>query len=245
MGNEVGMPAPDLGALTKGLKRTKATMPSFGGKPYAKFGKDGEWTIGKGGDAANGERVLLNIHSLKSGFVCWTNYDAKERRKNEKLGEVMVSALQGSVDPSTLEDHGWEWKPQQQIEGREMTGDRRDFIYVTSSMGGLEALDGVLDAVLERVEEGEAAYVYPVVELQDDWYEHPQWGKTYKPVLAIVGWADMDGNYEGAEKPKRVTKQPDPEPEPEQEDLGQEGGDVPEEAPDEQAGEAPVRRRRR
>lgn len=241
MGNEVGMPAPDLGALTKGLKRTKATMPSFGGKPYAKFGKDGEWTIGKGSDAANGDRVLLNVHSLKSGFVCWTNYDPKERRKNEKLGEEMVSALQGSVDPSTLTDHGWEWKAQQSIEGREMSGDMRDFVYTTSSMGGLEALDGVLDAVLARVEEGEAAYVYPVVELLDDHYEHPQWGKTYKPVLKIVGWADMDGNYEGAEKPKQVTKAPEkeaedngPAPEPE---------DAPE--PEEQDDEAPVRRRRR
>lgn len=242
MGTEVGMPAPDLGALTKGLKRTKATMPSFGGKPYAKFGKDGEWTIGQGGDAANGDRVLFNIHSLKSGFVCWTNYDAKEKRKNEKLGEEMVSALQGSVDPSTLDDHGWEWKPQQSIEGREMSGDKRDFVYNTSSMGGLEALDGVLDAVLGRIEEGEAAYVYPVVELLDEWYDHPQWGKTYKPLLKIVGWADMDGNYEG-EKSKRIAKEPEPEVE---DDHGAEpqveGGDGPD---DRDEDEAPVRRRRR
>lgn len=214
-------------------------MPSFGGKAYLSFGKDGKWSFNKGTDVS-GDRVVLNVATIKSGYVCWTNYDPKERRKNEKLGEEMRLVSMGGVDPSTLPDlDGWEWKQQQSVEGRFLDGDREEFNYTASSLGGLEAMTTVIDAILGRIEEGEEVYLFPVIELSSDWYEHRQYGKTYKPILSITGWADVDGLLEGAkrvakEEPRQAVaatkSEPEPEPEPE---------------PVEAGGEPPVRRRRR
>jgi hypothetical protein len=260
---------PGLAGLAGGLKRVKNSLPSFGGKQYMSFGKDGNWTLGKRGDARNGTRALLNITSLKSGYVCWTDYPAKDKKKNEKMGEEMKLATLGGVDPSELADLGWEWKQQMLIEGRFLDGDQPEFSYNTSSNGGLEAMDVILDAVTARLESGEDVYLFPIVEMNNDWYDHAQWGKTYKPILEIVAWADVDGAYEGEdeveeEKPapkkrKKVTKKPDPVEEPEEEeeldeddveevegyDLGEEEAEEAEEAEEEEVEEAPVRRRRR
>lgn len=228
-----------LAAIAAGLKRTRKSMPSFGGKQFLKFGKDGQWTIGKGGsDALNGRHVLFNMSSLKAGYVCWTDYDKKEKKKNTKLGEEMALAAMGGIDPSKLPDTGWEWKQQQGIEGRFMDKDKKEFSYTTSSLGGLEAMDGVLDVVMARIElEGEERFINPVIELADDWYDHTDWGKTYKPVLLVVGWADEDGVTEGAdegdEEPRRRTKRVEQDE------------DQDDEREEDQGDEPPVRRRRR
>lgn len=239
MSEGTSVAVPGLAGLAGGLRRTKAAMPSFGGKGYLSFGKDGKWSFGKN-TAVDGERVVLNITTLKSGYVCWTNYDPKERRKNEKLGEEMRLTTMGGVDPSTLPDLGWEWKQQQSVEGRFLDGDREEFNYTASSLGGLEAMTTVIDAILGRIEDGEQVYLFPVVVLSSDWYEHRQYGKTYKPVLEIEAWADVDGVIEGAkaaskrvEKAAETTRHADPEPEQEAEPERDEGE------------EPPVRRRRR
>lgn len=197
MGNEVGTPVQGLGALMAGARKTKAALPSFGGKGYLKFGKDGEWTLGQNGDAVNDEEVLFNINSYETGFVCWTNYPDGDKRKNEKMGEVMQPVAQGPVDVSNLPDYGWTWKPQLAINGRFVGGDKAEFQHVTSSMGGLEWLDSIFNLVLERIEDGERVYVFPIVELQADSYQHSKYGKIYKPSFEVTGWADVEGNIEG------------------------------------------------
>lgn len=258
------MGMPNLAGMAKGLKQTRQAMPSFGGKPYMKFGKDGEWSCGQGGDAVNGELVILNTSSLKGGYVCWTDHDKK---KNEKLGEEMQLVSMGLIDPEELPDMGWPWKAQQSVEGRFLEGDQEEFSYNTSSGGGLEAMAGVIDAIMARIEDGEEVFLFPVVRLEDDNYEHKQWGKTYKPILEIVGWADVEGNLEdddvleeepeqieppkkkAKKKPAKKTKtKPEPEPEPEEDEDEDEEVDEPEEEEedeDEPEAEEPPRRRRR
>lgn len=247
MGNEVATVSGfALAQIAKGLKRTRAQAPSFGGKPYLKFGTDGEWTIGAGArDAVNGSTAVLNIGTLKTGYVCWTDYskeEQKERKRlkkpaNEKLGEEMALAVLGGVDPTNLPETSWEWKQQQSIEGFVRGANVRQFVYNTSSLGGLEAMDGVLSAVTARLDMGETVYLNPMVRLDADWYDHSDWGKTYKPALEIVGWADENGVPEGAGVAPAKTAEVD--------EVEVEVEDRVEDEPEAQEDDVPVRRRRR
>ena len=221
-----------LQSLAAGLRRTKAAMPSFGGKPYLTFGKDGLWSIGRELDGLNGETAILNIQTLKAGYVCWTNYPAQDKKKHEKLGEVMRPVSQEPVDPGDLDDFGWDWKPQHSVEGRLTDGDQNEFLYVTSSLGGIEAMDTILSAIIARLDSGEQEYIYPMIRFEASSYDHKQWGKTYKPEIEIVAWTDVDGDV--APEKKAVTSKQTAPASAEEPAVDQEEADEP-----------PVRRRRR
>jgi len=253
---------PDLAGLASGLRQTRRKLPT-GGKPYLKFGKDGFWSLGRDGDSFADERAILNPTTLKSGFVCWTDYDKetlKRKKKNDKLGDEMELVSRGGVSYDDLPDVGeWEWKVQMSIEGRMLDGDQKDFVYTSSSTGGLDLFGEIIDAIDARLEDGEDVYIFPVVELQGDWYIHSTWGKIFKPQIEIVGWADVEGLIEGAEgeeqddepapkkpkKPKRKKPEPEPEPEDEPEDEDEDKDEPEEEPEDEPEDEEPPRRRRR
>lgn len=239
MSTEIANRVPGLAGLAAGLRRTKQTMPSFGGKPYLTFGKDGGWTLGTDKRTThNGRSIIVNITTLKSGFICWTNYPAAEKRKNEKLGEEMRQITAEPIDITKLPDLGWEWKQQQYFEARFTDGDREELSFSTSSMGGLEAMDGLMTEIMDRVESGEDVYLFPVVLIENDFYDHRQYGKTYKPIFEIIGWADADGVFEGEQ---HETKKPDA--------IGGSPASGRREDPEEQAqdegDDAPIRRRRR
>lgn len=224
-----------LASIAAGLKTVKRQMPSFGGKAYLKFGKDGQWSLGRSQDDLTGRVIVFNIETLRSGYVCWTNYPdvpGERRKKNEKMGEEMLNITQGAIDPAELPDLGWEWRQQQAIDGRLVDGDKAEVTFNTSSLGGLEAMAVVIDATLERVAQ-ETTYIYPRVRLSSDFYMHNEWGKTYKPIFEIVGWTNVEGDPAGSDDVSEAKA----DTESEVEDR---------EAPDDvETDEAPVRRRRR
>ena len=239
MGTAVATPAPNMGALVGALKRKRQSGPSYSIKGFLKFGKDGQWTIGQANTNVTDQRVMFNTLSIEMGYVCWTTYND---RKNELLGEKTLLLTDGDVDLNTLDDHGFPWKPINKVAGRFLDSDMKgeEFSFGTSSYGGLKAMDGVLELIQERYASGEDAYVFPVVKLSSNSYQHAKWGKTYEPILDVVAWADLDGNLEGEVKarvPYRETESeaaPEAAPEPEAEAAP---------APEAEA-EAPVRRRR-
>lgn len=245
--SEGGAAVAGLAGLASGLKRSRTTRPTFALKGYLKMGKDGEWAIGKNGDALNGERALFNPMTLMEGFA-----EVESTQKTYKVhDEVLMLVTEGSVSPDDLDETPHEWKFHRQIQGRMLSGDQQNWTYGTHSYGGLKALEGVTDAIEARLAEGEGEYIFPVVELQSDWYEHDDWGKTYEPVLEVIGWANVDGVLEGAET-KKVTKKAKPEKEeakeeeaqPEVEDVATEE-EQPQDGGGQEADEPPVRRRRR
>jgi hypothetical protein len=95
--------------LLAGLKRTVENAPVRGEGAYLSFGKDGLWSFGAENDEiTDDDRFLLDIESLQTGAVCWTDYSKEEllrKKKNEKLGSRMLLISQGEVDMSTLPDH--------------------------------------------------------------------------------------------------------------------------------------------
>lgn len=249
-----------LGALKKNLANVRARIPSASRDPYLRLLKDGEWVFGQEDHVLkNGTEVIFNTLSIQHGFSCWSSSD-DANAKNELLGEVMVPLSAMPPTKDELPDHGFPWKDQLQMDAKVMTGTHKgkQITYKASSVGGLNAAKGLLDAIMARLDE-DTEYVFPIVQLGTDNYRHKKWGKTYTPVFDIVGWANIDGQEEdgdegGALPPPQETEEPKqefssrrttaPEPEPEQEEVR-------ETAParrraaaaEEPAEEAPVRRR--
>ena len=230
-----------------------------------RFGKDGKWSFGRENKEVDSDNdyAVLNTLSFKEGYVCWED-NGDDGTANKKLGEVMAPVSE-VINPDELEDHGFDWKRQQSIQMKFIEGAYAgtQTVYSPSSQGGLEALGEVVEMMVARVA-AENPYFCPICAFDHTSYKHPKYGKTYKPVLDIVGWADVEGNEdpEGAdapapkkvEKPEkeeagkpaapRSRKKPEPEPEPEPELDEAPEAPVEEEA-DEQDAKPVTRRRRR
>ena len=197
-------------AFLAGLKRTVETAPVRGEGSYFSFGKDGLWSFGaENTEVTDEDRFLIDIESLSTGYVCWTDYSKEEllkKKKNEKLGVRMLPISQGEVDYDTLPDHGWDWRRQVGFAGRFINEPLAGKVakFESSSGGGDDAFSAVSAAVFARLQEQVAAGVdpaeialYPVVKLSNTHYMHKTYGKTYKPVFDIVGWATKDGRMSG------------------------------------------------
>ena len=197
--------------LLAGLKRTVESAPVRGEGAYLSFGKDGLWSFGAENDEiTDDDRFLLDIESLATGAVCWTDYSKEEllrKKKNEKLGTRMLLISQGEVDMSTLPDHGWPWRRQVGFRGRFLNDPYagKAAVYESSSGGGDDAFNAVTAAVMSKLQsdlangvDPSALCLYPVVKFSNSHYMHKTYGKTYKPVFDIVGWADKSGRMEGA-----------------------------------------------
>lgn len=256
MGNDIAVAqASALEAAQKmlgGLRKTVQDAPSGGGA-YLSFGKDGQWAFGTDRKVVDPENdiAILNVLGVQAGYVCWSDYPKEEKKKNTKLGERMAPVTQ-PIDPSTLPETGWEWRAQQGGEFKFVEGAHTgtQVKFVTSSQGGIERFAALIDAVTERISQG-TPYFFPLVALDGDHYIHPSWGKTYKPLFDIVGWADVNGNEEpegGAPAIENQTKaapakvkepEPEPEPEPAPEPVAEEAAEAASDEPQ------PRRRRRR
>lgn len=208
--------------LRSGLATVKAQLPSsVGGLSYLRLLKDGQWVIGKNDDVvAPGTEAVVNVLSIQHGYSCWTNR-APGQGKNEKLGEEMwgvttpktpVSQLPVHHDPRTQEH--CEWKPQMSMELKFITGAQAgvEALYAASSVGGLRVMGEIIDALMARLDEG-TAYIFPIVEVSSTAYNHQSYGRTYVPVMKIVGWADKNGNEDGEPEVASETaarREPDP-----------------------------------
>ena len=72
-----------------------------------------------------------------------------------------------------------------------------------NAQGGIEAVLALIDAVDQQLDWGSDKIV-PIVRLRSTSYQHPAYGKTYKPVFEIVGWTRID------EEPTGSTSTPPP-----------------------------------
>jgi hypothetical protein len=67
-----------------------------------------------------------------------------------------------------------------------------EVVYKVSSISGMAATDKLFAALQARAEE-DKTYIFPVITLDVDHYNHKKHGKIYTPVLNIVGWVDANG----------------------------------------------------
>jgi hypothetical protein len=204
--------------LRAGVAQTRASMPVMsGGTPYLRLLRDGKWAMGaEDSEIVDGTEAIINPLSIQHGYSCWTDRGPKEG-KNEKLGEEMwkitqpkpmANTLQEMTDPRT--QAVCKWKDQMSFELKLLDGKYKgeQAQYSATSVGGLRLADTILKELEKQLDTG-SMYIFPIVRISSDSYQHSSYGKTYTPVMEIVGWADMNGNEEGAD----ADDAPAPEPE--------------------------------
>jgi len=253
-----------LRSLKTGIANVRQRLPENTGSPFLRMGTDGEWVFGQDDNVVKvGTEAVLNPLSIRHGYTCWTNR-GKAEGKNENLGEEMFRLSEAVPMAHELVQHkdpktgaACPWKDQLSMDVKFMDGKHKgvQVLFKTSSMGGLNACRGIMDAMLERLDE-DTDFVCPIISIDHDSYKHKSYGKTYVPKLEIIGWANLDGDEEGADEdqPKLAPAkaEPEPEPAPTRRTARAAAPEVADEAPaeveDEPAAEdeaPPARRRRR
>lgn len=245
-----------LAGLKRGVQNVRQAIPTSSTDPILRMGTDGIWVYGQENIEVEEESEwAINPVSIQHGYVCWTNKE-KGEGKNELLGEVYAPMSAAPIDPTTLPDKGWPWKPATTVRLKCVSGDDEgtEVIYKPSSVGGANVMQTLLDAIEKQLDAGTDEIV-PVVELVNDNYQHKQYGKTYVPQFDIKSWVTMDGPVEGegdapepeAEKPapkadkkKKADKKPEPEAEASDADTGDDAAPA-----EEPKTEGRTRRRRR
>jgi hypothetical protein len=183
----IQLPANFVEQLSKGIAESRAsTVISAGGKPILRLLKDGDWVFGQSNEEVqSGSRWAVNVGTIEHGYVCWIDGSLR--------GESMISVFKHKPErPPMIE--GTPYKEQRSFDMKCMDGDDQDteVVYKTSSISGMAATDKLFAALQSRVTEDQT-YIYPVVQLDVDHYNHKKHGKIYTPILNIVGWVDANG----------------------------------------------------
>ena len=182
-----------LQGLRTGLANVVSTIPTTSADPFMRLLKSGTWVYGPEDiEVQPGSLWAINPLSICHGYVCWTNHDPKEKKKNEKVGEVMVPLHKPKPDHAALPDHGWDWRDQLSLQVRCLTGEDegQQTRYNVSSVGGQNAVSELIQAILTQIDAGKEEVV-PVITFEVDSYKHRQWGLTYIPKLVIKRWVKL------------------------------------------------------
>jgi hypothetical protein len=185
---QVQLPANFVERLTKGIAESRAsTVIAAGGKPILRLLKQGDWVFGQSDEEVQeGSRWAVNVATIEHGFVCWIDGALR--------GEAMASVFQHKPErPPSIE--GVRYKEQRSFDMKCVDGDDAgtEVVYKVSSISGLAATDKLFAALQARAEE-DKVFIFPVVTLGIDHYQHKKHGKIYTPVLTVIGWVDADGN---------------------------------------------------
>ena len=192
-------PAPSGGALTslaalgKTLNAVDTTSVVGGaGMPMLSFKRegDGTWKYGqKQTIVEDGSRWGVNPLSFRYGYICFGD-------GNKVLAERLVSVSQPMPAVEELPDKGFPWATQWCVNLKCIDGTDAgtEVVYKPTTVGGIQAVAGLIEAVRDRLNGGQHdGKVSPVVLLKKDSYQHPQYGRVWTPVLEIVAWMPMSG----------------------------------------------------
>lgn len=204
-----------LSNLKAGLTNVVQTIATTGSDPYLRLLKDGSWVYGaENVEVEDKSEWAINPLSLKHGFCAWTDY---KKKANEKMGEVMVPAFVPLPDRGTLQDvkdeNGeacrWDQQLSLQLQCLTLEDTGVQVQYNTTSVGGMNAVAKLIEAILKQLETDEANPV-PVVIMGSSSYQHKTYGKTYVPEFEIVDWVPLDENIKApignADTPDSDTK---------------------------------------
>jgi hypothetical protein len=160
--------------------------------------RENTWGFGqKQIEPQEGSRWAVNVRSFRYGYVCFGD-------NGKKLDERMVSIDQPMPDRATLPDLGFKWNEQWSVALKCIDGADAgiEVIHPSTTVGGIKAIAGVIDAVRDRLNSGQHdGKLGPIVYLERDSYQHPQYGRVWEPILRIVDWMPLDGPAPAAPPP--------------------------------------------
>lgn len=189
-------------ALKGNLKKVQMQLPDTQNLQYLRYLQDGNWVFGQENEQVyEDDRAAINPMSIKTGWSCWTDRPGRGT-KNENMGETMVPLGQDAILKSDLpvhrdsqnDDKPCEWKEQISFDVRFMDGPNKgkQVHYKTTSVGGMKAARGLIDQIIQQLDD-DPENVVPVVNLKGDHYNHKSYGRTYTPIISIIDWVSMDG----------------------------------------------------
>lgn len=209
----------DPSQLEAGLTNVQANIQGAqGGIPFLRLLKSGRWVYGAENiELEEASEWAINPYSIQHGYACWG--------EGELLDERMVPMNQPPPPQADLPDLGQPWSQQVAFLAQCMTGEDEGqvVLYKTTATGGRNAVKELLNALITQLGKTQEQIV-PVVDFQEDSYNHKKHGEIFYPVLDIRDWITMDGVAEVVEGSDEgdgshgdtAAPEPEPSPEPEQ-----------------------------
>jgi hypothetical protein len=152
---------------------------------YLKYVK-GAWFLGNETQRINGTKLIAYEY-----VPCWLKWDD---------GRIVDSIFPepGKLFPTSaaacggVDDGPGEWQDSRYLYLSD-PDDGRDFTYGTSSAGGIQAVDGLVQQT-NRIRRRGKPGAYPLVELDTTSYFHKKHGTMVdKPMLYVRAWVTVDG----------------------------------------------------
>lgn len=181
-----------LRSLKSGIANVQQTLVNKSATPFLRLGRDGKWIYGAESiDVEDGALWAANPLAIEHGWVAWDRSKDADNSSGP-LGEVMVPMNQPCPPKDTLKDVGAEWSYQLALPMLCLNGtDKGEQVeYKANSVGGIDALDGLIKAIGLQIDADETKPV-PVIKLSSGSYQHKKYGKTYTPELDIVDWVPL------------------------------------------------------
>ena len=191
-------PAPTGGALasltalaTMLNKVDTSSVAGRSGLPLLQFKSrenNGTWSFGQRRTVVeDASRWAVNPTTFKWGYICFDN--------DNKPTERLVPVDQPMPDITQL-DTSFKWQQQWAVNLKCIDGADAgtEATYKTSTDGGVKAVAGLIEVLRDRLNSGQHdGKVVPIVHLDKDAYQNPQFGKIWYPLLTIVDWMPLSG----------------------------------------------------
>ena len=215
-----------MNAVTETNTNTALAVPGFdpfaaygqqaaaGGGSFLKFSK-GEYLLGQNDEEVDlNTRLVANMVEMSIGWIRWEGGKPAEREMGllSQGHKPQPRNALGYADQALWEKDK-EGKPQDPWNftneipmANPDTGEQMTFS--ASSKGGIGAIGNLCKAYAAGRVANEGKV--PVIELQRDSYKHPEYGKTYVPVLALVDWRDSmpDAPAATEDEPEAASEKP-------------------------------------
>lgn len=223
-----------LQGLKKAIVNVKTTLVKKGGDPFLRLLKSGEWVYGQEDtEVEAGSAWAINPMSITHGWVAWKRGTDVDNSQGP-VGEVMVPATlplpRADELPKIDHEPNASWAQQFAFSLVCLTGEDRgeQVLYKNASVGGVAAVDAILNAISQQLDDDPENPV-PVVTLEVDDYKHKKHGKTFTPIFAVQTWRPLSDDL--------------PDVQAELDEMEQAGADEAAEKAAEAAAAKPARRR--
>jgi hypothetical protein len=149
----------------------------------------GIWTYGQKKTIPEpGSLWAINPASFQWGWVCWGD-------SSKILGEKLVPISQPLPDVTAMPDKGFPWLQEMAVNMKCVSGvdAGTEVVFKTNTEGGKGEIIRLIEAVRDRLGGQHGGKVSPIVRLENSSYPHPQYGKTWVPLLTVADWMSLDG----------------------------------------------------
>jgi len=175
--------------LEKGLQNVQQSIQGgTGGMPFLRLLKAGFFVYGAENiEVEPGSEWAINPYSIMHGFACWA--------PGELLDERMVPFTQPPPNKAELPDLGESWDQQVAMQLACVSGEDTgtNVLYKGTSTGLRNASKELINSIIGQLQT-DKVNVVPVVELENDSYQHKTYGQIFYPILTIKSWISIDGD---------------------------------------------------